>query len=335
MTVQAQIKTALLVVVLSCLIWVFAERAVMQTDTVTVAVELVRSQADVFVQYLNDRGEPLTVLQQNVVLTVEGPAGRIQAVREKPLDLKVPLDVQKLKYEPQAAEGQDYVVRVVKDLLEGQLRLKDTELTVTEAQPQTLRLRVRKLVQQSLPIKVYDQQSGSQLSQASTNPAAVPAYVIEGQPAEARVILSSAQQVQAERGPITVDNVVLPYGAAEVAVEVTLPEGGKAYPEAQIKMPRWGILMPASMAGKFKVVIENDAPLKEPITCRGTTQAVAEYRESLYHLVLEIKEKDEVEMTIDRPPHYYLPEGYGPIEIVNPVKEPIRFRLVPAPAGKE
>ena len=70
MTVQAGIKTALLVVVLSCLIWVFAERAVMQTDTVTVAVELVRSRPDVFVQYLNDQGEPLTALQQNVVLTV-------------------------------------------------------------------------------------------------------------------------------------------------------------------------------------------------------------------------------------------------------------------------
>jgi hypothetical protein len=328
---RAKLQTILVVVVLSCLIWVFAERAITQSENIQVEVELAKPRPDLLIQFLDEQGEPLALDRQSVKLRIEGPGGRIQAVREKPAAKKVSLDVLKLQLRPQDLEWQELRVRVVEDLLNGKLRWNDADLSVTRAEPDILRVRVRKLTLRSLPIKVYDQQSGAELTQARVDPAQVDAYVIEGQTAEAKITLTAGQQLQAERSPVTVNTVALPYGTKDIPLKVILPAGGNPYPEAEIKVPRWGVLMPPAMVGKYEVVIENDSLLKEPITCRGATQAVAEYRNSRFHLVLEIKEKDETETAIDRPLHYYLPEGYGEIEIVNRVQGTLRFHLIPVP----
>jgi len=299
-------------------------------------VVLADTDESVWVEFLDQQGEPVDSRQQRVELTVEGPAGKIQPIREKSLEVRVNLDVEALGYTAAVEGRQAYEPEVVKDLLNGRLEVGGQELAVTKSTPVTLGVAVWKLVKRSVPVKVYDEGSGAALTGVQVKPKTVEAYVKEGESAEARVTLTAAEQTRAANEPLGVSDIELPYGRGGVAVEISLPQGDSPYPQADIRVPRWGVLLPASMLGRYDVVIENDALLKESIKVRGTTQAVAAYREGLYHLVLEVRETDEVGASINRPLHYYLPapaDNYGEIEVLNPVAGTIPFHLVPVGEG--
>ena len=75
------LKTAVVVVVLSCLIWVFAERS--KTQTVSVALEVtLANSGELLVQYLDNRDKPIADNSRRVKLVLEGPTSRIQKVTE-------------------------------------------------------------------------------------------------------------------------------------------------------------------------------------------------------------------------------------------------------------
>ena len=64
----------------------------------------------------------------------------------------------------------------------------------------------------------------------------------------------------------------------------------------------------------------------EPVNIRGTPIACREYRDSRFHLVLEVQEGDQNKDTGARPLRYYIPAG-NEFEIVNEVTTPVRFHI--------
>ena len=106
---------------------------------------------------------------------------------------------------------------------------------------------------------------------------------------------------------------------------------GSSWQEAVIQTPRVGFVFPNSMIGKFQVVIEDLSQLKEPIKFRGgSASAITDYRNSQYHLILEIHEGDKAQEPIYRRWRYNLPDR-NDIQITEQNSSLIQFHLVPVP----
>lgn len=344
---KRQVKTGFLVGILSILIWVSAERAVLRTATIRAEVRLdTTAQPNVRMQLVDEAGNPMGEQMVRVTLEVKGPQSRMRRVEEieqgEQASPIVRITPEKLGYEPgEAGERQVYAPQVV-ELLGGELRFGESGayVAVTGSEPEVVRVAVTGLVQSRLEVKVYNE-VGRELPVQSLEPREVEAYVEPGTTGVAKVVLNAEQQRQASAGVIGV-KAGLPAGArpAEVDVRVQLPVGGSPWPTEVVELPRVGVSKPASMEGKYEVVIEDlDAKLDvySPIEFRGPEQARREYREAPYHLVLEVREEDLTTENPARALEYSLGGLSGEIEILNRKSEAVRFRLVQieAPAAAE
>jgi len=337
-----KLRTAVGVGLLSVLIWVLAERAVIRSTAVRVQVGLEAARPDVLMQFVNEQGQAVDDPFRPVLLQVKGPQSRIRGLEEGTIVLPaVTVSAEKLGYSTTGSNVQEFSPRVV-DLLGGELRVEreGLYLRVTEATPEVMRVRATRLLRVPVEVKVFNE-LGRELPVERVEPARVEAYAPEGTTGAAEVSLTPAQQRQASSGPITV-KAKLPALARprEADVTVQLPVSGSPWPEEAIQHPRVGVVKPASLEGKYRVVIEDlDAKLDlySPLAFRGPAQERAEFRDSPYHLVLEVREEDLAAPSPARPLRYNLREGQRQIEILNPKSEAVRFRLeaLPeAPAGE-
>lgn len=330
---RSRITTAVLVIFLSGLIWVFAERKVTKTARLTVEIKLISSRPDLLVRYLDSSSKAMQVTTQRVTLTMEGPTGRIQTI-EQGLQVSVPLDMSELlAEEPIDSQPQIHTVQLVKDLLDEGLQISDTILSVIKAEPANLDVQVIKLQERTILVKVYNQDQTELLKVQTVEPSEVRAYVIEDQPAEAHVRLTSDQQLQALKEPVDAEaRVTLPLSdrLQKYDVKVRLSQQSSSLPEDVIQTPRVGFVFPNSMIGKFQVVIEDLSQLKEPIKFRGSAAANTDYRNSQFHLILEIHEGDKAQEPIFRRWRYNLPDR-SDIQITEKNSSLIQFYLVPVP----
>lgn len=157
---RAKVKTALLVILLSCLIWVFAERSVTKEARVDIKIELPSQPDNLLVEYLDDQGNALPEPRMTVRLTVKGPTRRVLAVNETYLK-SITLDATKIGIELKEVNSRKSWVPVM-TILEGRLYSREGEnyLQITDTEPTSLHLRVTKLIEKSLPVKVYDRDGG-------------------------------------------------------------------------------------------------------------------------------------------------------------------------------
>lgn len=321
---RAKLKTAVTVVVLTGLIWVFAERAKTMSADLAVEVRLGETPQDLLVRFLAGTSQEEQELgpdeYMTVKLTVEGPARRIGSIKDGSYEVVgAVLDVGKLGLD---AEG-DHQVAVLHDLFNQGVQLKDAGgfLTVKRAEPAFLRVRVNKLVKKSLPVNVYDQDKTAKLAVEQLEPVSVDAYVFGDQQPEVAVLLRPEQRLEAERKTIAATGqVALPTGLLSVAVQVKLAEASGPWERGVIQSPRLSVVMPYNQQLQYRVVIEDlDSILQAylPIKFRGSVEAVRAYEKSEVHLELRIKETDSAETTIERPLHYHLPEGYDDIKIID------------------
>jgi len=333
-----KIKTLVLVVVLSGMIWIYAERAVIKTDQIPVKIMLIAPPEELLAQFLDENGQPLEDDYLEVMLTVEGSTSRLQAVKSNP---EMPLlDISKKAADLEDGQSKDFTINVMDVLGEGQLyandRGRETYIQVTQTEPKSLKVRVTKLTKRKLTVKVFDRDDGTPLVAQSIKPDQIEAYIPDGQPLEARVTLSKEVQVQARQNAVkAIARIRRPDGWIEQAVQVKLAEG-KERQIGDIKQPRLGIFKPVTMEGKYYVEIaETDYKflLSEysPIRFYGSSESINAYRSSDIHLILRIKENDQSESAPSRPLEYYLPPHINDIEIIDKKNVPINFRLVKIP----
>lgn len=329
---KAQVKTALIVILLSCLIWVFAERESTQNTDVELAIELPTQPENLLVQFLDEQDNLIPDGQKAVKLTVEGPTRRILEVSEKYIKSKI-IDITRFGTDLGNTNTQNRWIQIMA-VLEGKLDSRDGKsyLQVVSTKPESLYLRLTKLTQQPLSVKVYDQDNIELIPQ-SISPTTINAYVPEGQPVEARINLTEAQRSQAVQAEIAViARVTLPHRVSEFPVRLKLHKGELL--KSDIRSPRLVINKPYSMEGKYNVVIEDITQLDDyKIQCRGTPEDMEKYINSDVHLILKISEDDlkVPSLKFNRPLIYYLPDEHGRIEITNKKDTPIAFHLEKIP----
>ena len=330
---MSKVKVALMVLVLSGLIWVFAERAVLQTITVPVEIGLVQPGPDVLVQWVGPDGKPIEVLE-TVRLTVEGPTGPIQGLEEGRLSPR-PLVVDVSKWVDIAgmdSNSKSYNLRVL-DMLERGLGLEGREgaLAVVEAQPADVTVLVTRLVLKSLLVKVYDASGTRQLTVERIEPKELEAYVEPGAAGEVKVLLSGDEELRARSGLISV-LATAPSRAHLTgnAVQVKLAAGGESLVSYGIDNLKLGYLWPQSMDGKYKVVLVEASTALDAYKQSeflGTDKARKDFEEQEIHLILEVEEADR---DAENPSHslrYNIPEGLEGIEITNRVRDMVHFNL--------
>ncbi len=375
-----KVKTGLTVLILSCLIWIFAERAVTKQAVIDyVKISLV-SPPDVLAEFTGKIGNfgtpannnrPVTsdsanntnrigsaagaaeavganranmttgaggwATSRKLSLLVSGPARRIQQALEGKLNNTILLDTKDISQSLKPGESKEFDIDVLTQMKK---RITftdiDTFLQVLAVKPATLHIKVTKLVRKSIPVKVFDQ-NGSPLAVEKVEPASQEAYVMAGSSPVIKVYLDYSQQLAAANRAIKVSgSVLLPRyrEPRKVDVVVKLAEDKTTQTVETIRNPRLGVMMPMSMQGKYKVVIDDKDKTQldeyNPIECRGDPEAVSRYRESDIQLVLKINESDIANSSgvFNRPLIYYFPQDAGKIEIIDPQQTPIRFHLV-------
>jgi len=330
---QARIKSAALVLVLSCIVWVFAEREVTQEAVTPLFVELFSMKPDFLVELLDHSDQPASSNTQQIRLAVEGPAGRLD-ILDQGIDNPPRFDLAEAFYEG-VAEGESEIkeVQIAEDLFKKEILYKETYLKVKESDPPVLKVRLTRMRLEEVPVKLYGE--SGELSGATVVPETVKAYVIPGQVGVARVRLKPAQQIQATEEEITVNCLVDHEDPeANYQVKVKFPEQASPLQEFEISPARLGYLFGESMKGKYDVVIEDKNVLKDmKIIGRGTVLAIEAYRKSEFHLALEIYESDSFDEPIPRKLVYYLPLAYTDKIFIeqNPILLRFRVALLPEP----
>lgn len=326
------VRSALLTLMLTLLIWVFAERQVIQSVELEAQLTLPTARDHVLMELLDEQGNPIPQQSLMVRLRVEGPTRRIQKAQDQRFRIEVPTTIAEVP----ASGSTDYHANIVKEILEWELPLKEEQgyLKVVSSEPGFLRLRITRLIPQILPVTIRDE-FGNELEVASLSPERIETVGLGNQIAEATVTLSEQQRRLAMNAPIEVNARVL-YGSRlldEQKILVQLTESGSALPTDEITIPRWGILNPPGIEGKYRIVIDSGIESAQtPIRIQGPTLAITEYKNSRYHLALEVDEKDYKPggEPIPRPLRYHLPEEYiKDIEIIDPQQRVVRFHLEP------
>lgn len=326
----SRVKTASTVIVVSSLIWVFAERRVTTEDRVEVKVILPspHGEGDPFLQFMGGPGS-LLERYQTVKVVIKGPTSRIQKIRSQEYPFEVRLNLERTGYNREDSGVQDLRVQVI-DQLKDQLRFENVPLSVIEVSPSILDVRVTQLIRRGLPVRVYDRHN-TELSQAKVYPnATVNVFVLADKAVEARVVLSAEQYERAFVEPTdAVCQVILPDRTHEKHVLVELSQVEIATSVFYVKNPKLYVAMPWSMLGKHYKVEEFGDPrgTRERIECHGSQAAFDAYNELPYHLLLVLKSDDKANVDYERELQYNVPEGHGELEITEP-KRLVQYRLI-------
>ncbi|MBI9017167.1 MAG: hypothetical protein JEZ07_07900 [Phycisphaerae bacterium] len=321
-----KLKTFLLVVILSFLIWAFAERAVTTEETVSVTLKLLPSASeDILAQFIDEKGLPI-YNSYPVKLTVEGSTSRVHALTEDYLS-EIKLDIDKIAPDGQPKE----YARAVLDLIGEKLSAKDGKsyLKAIDSEPKNLKFEIIKLVKKEVPVRVYDQEN--KLLPAKVTPETVLAYVRNDQ-VIAKVELDNKQRLQSIGTALKTQAVVAPIldrPAQIFDVEVILISN-QGLEKQTIPKPRLAIVMPVHMIGKYMVVFgenhEAELGVYDDISCQGTAESLKAYKDSDKHLLLEIFDKDIDQTSIIRAPSYNIPEG-ADMKITNPKEDTLTFSI--------
>jgi hypothetical protein len=337
---QVNVKTIIVVVLLSAFVWVFAERAVVKTAMVEIEIALISHNPEFVVQYLDEQGEPTAETSRRVKISVKGPAGRIQSLNEGKLTPRtVRSDIETEKFTNLAGqEFRDFTPRVL-DLLDGKVTFEDQDayLVAEDAKPAVLPIRVTKLLRVTLNIKVVDENNIPLPRERieSIEPEQIQAYVAGGTTNDAVVILNTSQQQKATQQPITVSARIpgLARLKEENEIKIKLVKETTIRPVETIPLQRIrvGIAISPKLASEYRVKIEDLEARKEsysPIRFQGPPLAVEEYNNATFHLILVVKEEDINTTNPARPLRYNLPDGDQQIQIIRPLNlPPVRFQL--------
>ena len=331
-----RVKTFFVVACLSGLIWVFAERQVTQELTIDVSVEVSSNRPDMLVETIDPVTEqPVRQRRIDTSITISGPGGRLNAIADSLSQRHFTFDISERIYSMEAPlTSEQKVLDIVSDLFNGEIVHQGAYAQVLRCTPATITVQVTRLTEIDMPVRVIGP-DGAVLPGVSVEPPTVQAYVKPGTSEAAEIRLSAQQQLAALREAITVAcRVSFPQPGQSYDIRVRLSNQSATVEQSDIKNPRLGFLLPPNMEGRYRVEIEENSVLRDPIRVQGTPTAIAVYRASPFHLVLEINEQDQPNRSLIRPVSYYPPFGVrDELEIVQAASLPVTFRLIPvAPA---
>lgn len=321
----------LVVIFLSILIWVWADRAKTETLPVTIAVLKVNESAEpqLWITFNNRK----SVNIDKIVL--EGSSSKIDDVqrkmRERTLAFEFFLGPEQL---PGLKETVEYSVNLL-DLIRKSQEIRQLGLSVQSCVPETVSVQVYKLVENTLNVECVDE-SSSLLEHESIAPSKVTIPVPGGwtRPAQIKLTPSEIKQARVELITNKIPFVELADGQlrySNTPVKVKLPPTREKLPVQSIQQATVGILASPNLFGKYEVKLTNEAELAT-ISIKATSAAAQRYKDEPYQMLLYILEEDAKKKgEQSKPVVYNFPEELVRNNEIELNQLPVRakFELVP------
>jgi hypothetical protein len=324
----SRIRKFLLIILLTLLIWVWADISsdvTLDNESATITVER-GGVRDVWVS-INDSDHA------SIVMDLSGPNSKVQKLqlRNESLDIKFnPLTSNAVGSEP------GVYTPPVETILRQSPEFMELGLTLESCEPATVSIKIEKLVKKQLKV-VCVNENDVIIPNASVKPALLYMYVFDEWPEDklkAYIKLTNLQQQQASRNEITLTPYVelspKRYVYYQDPVYVSIESSQQLKTADIISGPRIGYTFPADMVGKYEVQVEENI---RDFQYLATEEAKEVFRQQPYHLLLEITNTDAQGELVSRQLKYnFPPQAFSQGQIAPRDDQPapsITFRLIP------
>ena len=318
-----KIKKILLVVFITCLIWIWADLS-LDEELLGHIVTITASQANPGL-WVSLENKP----EFQVKVDLSGPASKIRKIEAGEEDLRVSFDAE---HEGMASEG-TYTLDNLRRFLQDEMR--QYGLTVVGCEPEELSVQVQQLTEKALAIKCIDE-DGVPITKATITPATVNMFAPAGKDT-AQVKLNPAEEKQARQSFIEKEPYIefgerLRY--AEKSVKIKLPSVGENLQPATIR-GTLGFVMSENWTGQYKVEWITKPDIGS-IPILAVPEAKAAYEAELYEVLLDIKDSDINAGEITRTVKYNFPEDFVRDDKISLNGDPAeaKFKLVPVKASE-
>jgi len=328
----AFIRKILLVIIITCLIWVWADKAMTDSrSNVPGTVHIDKSSDPLLWITLNKQ------TMSSIKLKVSGPAAKIDVMDKQlkergTLGFDFYMSPSEEKFTSAGTWSLPLQPFVQKSKLIGELGL-----TVEECQPESVPVEVVKLVNKTLAIQVLNENQVP-VTNAILDPPSVEMAVPEnwtGDALKATIVLNS-QEVE-QSAPV-MRKPVVEIGAGitrpcDTMVKVSLPSTETKLKDYSIDAPNIGVTFSWSLQGQYKVELVNMSQvLTSALKIRATPEAKDAYDRIPFKMRLNIVEEDKKSaVELSRELIFNLPEEYvrkGEIMVNEAQPRIAKFKLV-------
>ncbi len=326
----AKIKKAVLVIFITCLIWVWADLS-LDKDLTDQSMTIVASKADPK-RWITIDGKPEAIIK----VDLRGPVVKINDLNKKIQTGEEKLDVVFDPVKENMAAPGDYSMTDVRKFLTESDKIHDYGLQVKFAKPDKLRnIKVVALMEKTLPIKCVDD-ADNEIPGAKMTPDIITIYAPDTV-TEARIRLASVAERKQARGEPVAKNPYIELTKndtrfSDTAVKVKLPIVGEDMNPYTIN-GTLGFICSANLAGRYGVEF-----IKRPeigsISILATQEAKVAYEQVHFQVLLDIQDDDAGKPEVTRKLVYNFPVQYLKDDKIRLKGEEAeaKFKLVPVAA---
>lgn len=330
----------LAVVFITILIWVWADLAVDELFSVSnVSISIAKSAANpaLWVSFDN---EPSASIDK---IILKGPASRIAEVKRKLNDGSLVLEFFLDPEQTEAIAGAGEHALDVLTFLRQSDQIKHLGLSVVSCEPETLRVKVVRLIKKPLTIKCVDEMRNT-IAAANIEPKHIDMFVPEDWSGEklianvrlARREIDQARLSAVEKTPY-IELAPAQIREAQKTVKITMPPDEDLLADYTITTARLRFSLSPNLQGRYKVVVDNLDEVIRTITIRATADAKRAYEKMPYQVILEIDDEDaSAAEPLRRELIYNFPDEYLRKDEIRLNQQPVtaRFKLIPLPSAE-
>ena len=333
---KVKIGKLLTVLFITVLIWIWADLALEESLSLSRVEVTIGKSTDPaeWVNFVDPNGRLATTFFLDTV-TLKGPTSKVRRIRQQfaegGQDLRLILATQEWAT---ATPGEQTISLL--DSLSRNEWIRQHGLTMEACVPETLMVRIDRLVQKSLTVHCVDSNDMT-IEAAIAEPDRVDMYVPADWGQVAYVKLTPEEIIKAGTRPVTKKPYVELAGRRREAgqeVAIRTPADLDRLKTYSITTVRAGILISQNLQGRYQVKVDKPEDLYSIIRIRATEQAKQAYEAMRYQVILEIDEGDtkstgpqEKRLIYNFPERYLRSNEIGP---TGPATT-IRFTLAPIP----
>ena len=327
------------VVFITILIWVWADLALDEELPVSnAAISVVKSNPQLWVSFDD---APSVAIEQ---IVLKGPLQKIAEIRRKLEEeegLEIDFDAAKEKMN----EPGTYPLPLL-PFLQKDNEIKRLGLKVESCKPETLSVKVVRLVSRRLDIQCVDEDQNP-IDEAIVEPPQVDMLVPEDWGAEkliAEVLLTRREIEQARVSPID-ERPYIRLAAGQIRqapklVKITMPPEPDRLTNYTITAPTLSIALSLNLLNNYKPELTNSDAVLLPIAIKATPEAERAYKlQPIPHMTLYILDNDKntEEEQLKREVVYNFPEEFvrkGEIKL-NQQPAEAKFKLIPVSSAED
>jgi len=317
-----RIRKLLLVVFITCLIWVWADLS-QDKELTGQIVTISASQANPNL-WVSLENKPEVQVKVNLKGTAR-KIGEFSKKIESEEELRISFDVDKEGMDSEGTHTLNNLRRFLYD------ELKEYGLAVVGSDPEKLDVQVVALSEKSLPVKCVDEQTGAVINNAEISPDMVSIRTPAGVDTTL-VRLSVLERKRARQSPVEKKPFVEVGGRprfAEKTVTVKLPLTGEDLQTYTVR-GTVGFIVSANWTGEYKVEWIK-APDVGTISILADPEAKTAYEAQLFEVLLEVKDDDINAGEVTRKVIYNFPADFVRDDKIRLNGDPAeaKFKLVP------